>query len=135
MCKLANDVDEARGIVSVKFINYCEEWEAASIITKNQAHEDKLTDKYLHLYFYDRDAFEIRRIIQIEWKARARGVAAQHSCVTSLVESLDGSATVTDDSKEEELEAYCINETLHEMIKDAPHPYNKGLKMVCNNSV
>ena len=92
-----------------------------------------MTDKYRNLYFFDRDELEIRRIIQIEWKQRSRGVVAQHFCFTALVMRVDeddSASEGTNDTGEEELESYDINETLHEMIKDAPHPYNNGRKMV-----
>lgn len=106
---------------------------AASINTKNNGHEDRLTNQYRHLYFYDRDVLEIRRIIQIEWKQRANGLAAQHACVTALIENVDEVARVTggtDGDEEEVYESYYINEIMQEMIKDAPHPYNSGLTMV-----
>ena len=88
-----------------------------------------MTDKDRNLYFYDRDELEIRRIIQIEWKQRSRGVVAQHSCVTALVMRVDeddSASEGTNGTGEEELESYDINE----MIKDAPHPYDNGRKMV-----
>lgn len=130
MCKLSNAIAHSRTIVSVNFNNFIEEWEAESIMTKNQAHEDRLTDKYRHLYFFDRDSLEIRRIIQIEWKVRARGVVAQHACVTALIKSVEQEVSCADNSDEEEYEPYFININLHEMIKDAPHPYNSGRNMV-----
>ena len=49
MCKLSNAIAHSRTIVSVNFNNFIEEWEAESIMTKYQAHEDRLTDKYRHL--------------------------------------------------------------------------------------
>ena len=68
-------------IVSVNFINCCEDWEAESVTTKNKGHEDGLVDKYRHLYFYVHNAFEIRLIIQIEVTSGRR------CCLTHLLKT------------------------------------------------
>ena len=79
------------------------EWEEESIVTKNVAHERKLNDKYQHIYFFDEDANELRRILQVEWQ---RGRNASHFVITQLVA----------DTYDEHDIPYIINIELHAMI-------------------
>ena len=81
------------------------------------------------MYLLDQEANEIRRIAQIEWKTRQRGVIdeAQHTCLTILVKRLDDEdREITDDNDE----TYMINDFLFDMIKAAPLPYNERLLLL-----
>ena len=89
LCKLSKDISDSRAIVSVRFLNFLEPWEVETMCTKNKGHEDKLLDKYQHVYLFDQAENDIRRIAQIEWKTRQRNIGAevQHTCLTILVKS------------------------------------------------
>ena len=50
-------------------------------------------------------------VVGIEWKARARSVSAQHVL-------------------EDTLEPYYINDTIYQMVMEAPKPYNDGYKLL-----
>ena len=97
----------------------CWEYNCASI--KNAAHEKMLSKKYLHMHLYDSDEDEVRQVVGIEWKARARSVPAQHVLVTQVV---------TESANEDTLEPYYINDTIYQMVMEAPKPYNDGYKLL-----
>ena len=119
LCKLSKDISDSRAIVSVRFRNFLEPWEAEAKCTKNKAYKDSLLNKYQHVYLLDQEANEIRRIAQIEWKTRQRGVIdeAQYTCLTILVKRLDDEDREITDNEDE---TYMINDSLFDMIKAAP---------------
>ena len=82
-----------------------------------------LSKKYLHMHcLYDSNEDEVRQVVGIaEWKARARSVPAQHVLVTQVV---------TESANEDTLEPYYINDTIYQMVMEAPKPYNDGYKLL-----
>ena len=104
-------MEASRVIRVVDFKNFIENWEEESIVTKNAVHERKLNDKYQHIYFFDADVDELRRIFHVEWQ---RGRNASHVAITQLV----ANAIDVNDIP------YVINNELHKMKKNAPAPHN-----------
>ena len=47
VCELSKRLMDSAAIVAVNFNNFIEIWENESMYTKNKAHEDKLSQKYL----------------------------------------------------------------------------------------
>ena len=88
-----------------------EDWEYNCVSIKNTAHEKMLSKKYVHMHLYDSDEDEVRQVVGIEWKARARSVPSQHVL-------------------EDTLELSYINDTIHQMVMEAPKPYNDGYKLL-----
>ena len=133
-CKLSKDINNSRLVVSVRFLNFLEPWERDAISTKNKAHEDLLLNKYQHVYFFDDEHNEIRRVAQIEWKARVgrSGADSQYTCLSILVKRTDENNEEITDADDE---TYFINDQFHEMIKAAPTPYNENLPFVNNDAV
>ena len=81
-------------------------------MTKNSAQEKLIKDKYMYIYLYDDDATDLRRVVDIEWKPRQRGVSgseAQYVVVTQLI------ITTLSDQDDASMEPYFINSALHEM--------------------
>jgi hypothetical protein len=58
----------------------------------------------------------------VEWKVRARGVAAQHVALVTQ--------TVAADAADDTLEPYYVNDVIYEMISEAPAPYNAGYTLL-----
>ena len=75
----------------------------------------------MHMHLYDSDEDEVRQVVGIEWKARARSVPDQHVLVTQVV---------TESANEDTLEPYYINDTIYQMVMEAPKPYNDGYKLL-----
>ena len=123
MIKFDGVIVAAAAIEVMLFKNFSEDWEFNAISVKNTAHEKLLLNKYLHIYFYDNDpdVDEVRKVVAVEWKVRARGVAAQHVLVTQ---------TVAADAADDTLEPYYINDVIYEMISEAPAPYNAGYTLL-----
>jgi hypothetical protein len=115
--------------ILLPFNNYLEEWEHVARVTKNSAQEKLIKDKYMYIYLYDDDASDLRRVVDIEWKPRQRGVSgseAQYVVVTQLITTLS-------DQDDASMEPYFINSTLHEMIQlchAQDNVYNKQYRMV-----
>ena len=72
LCKLSDELVAFRDNILTKFLNYKEDWEFATVQTKNAANEMKLSDKYQHFYLYDADTDEIGRIVHCEWSTANR---------------------------------------------------------------
>jgi len=70
----------------------------------------------------------VRRIVEIDWKPKSRGISAQNSVVTALVALVHNVGAAGGDENafadDEINKAYIINDTLHDMIRGAPVPYN-----------
>ena len=137
ICKLSKDINESRAVISVRFLNFLEQWEFTAKCTKNKAHEDLLLHKYQHVYFFDEEHKEIRRVAGIEWKTKVgrSGVDAQHTCLSILVKRTDDENGNDHEFTDDDDETYFINDDLHEMIKAAPAPYNDRLLFVADGSL
>jgi hypothetical protein len=117
--KLGGDIEASSKIVPLTFKNWIGDWEIDSIFTKNDVNDKKLLYKYQFLYFYDGDADETRRIVDIEWTRGTGGinrVAAHYSLVTQIKNNEDDA----------NIEAYVINESLHQMLQLALAPFNSS---------
>jgi hypothetical protein len=83
----------------------------------------KILSKTICPYFLcDNDTNEIRRIIDVEWREKLPGknqARAQYHLVCKLVAKNDENYTGDDD-----LKPYLINESMHDMIRVCPAPYN-----------
>jgi len=88
---------------------------------ENRAHEGLLNDKYQHVYLFDSDTDEVRRIVHVEWCTTLR--PARYALITQLMNQQDG---------EEDLVSYHINESLYECIRAAPAPYNQQRRLISN---
>ena len=116
-------------LILLPFNNYLEDWDHVARVTKNSALEKLIKDKYMYIYLYDDDATDLRRVVDIEWKPRQRGVSgseAQYVVVTQLITTLS-------DQDDASMEPYFINSTLHEMIQlchAQDNAYNKQYRMV-----
>ena len=109
--KFDHGIVKVAAAVVMEFMCFSENWEYNCVSIKNAAHEKMLSKKYLHMNLYDSDEDEVRQVVGIEWKARARCVPAQ------LV-------------LEDMLEPYYINNTIYQMVMEAPKPYNDGYKLL-----
>ena len=121
VCKLSKEVEDSRDRIVANFLNYQEDWEDEKIRTKNRAHEGLLNDKYQHVYLFDSDTDEVRRIVHVEWCTTNR--PARYALITQLINQQDG---------EEDLVSYYINESLYECIRAAPVPYNQQRRLISN---
>ena len=123
VCKLSKEVQDSRDRIVVNFLNYQEDWEDEKIRTKNRAHEGLLNDKYQHVYLFDSDTDEVRRIEHVEWCTTLR--PARYALITQLMNQQDG---------EEDLVSYHyhINESLYECIRAVPAPYNQQRRLISN---
>ena len=111
--KLSKNIQDSRDRIIVNFLNYKETWEDKKIGTKNRVHESLLNDKwYQHVYLYDSEYSELRRIVHAEWCTVHRPARNEQ------------------DPKEEDLVSYYINENLYECIQAAPAPYNQQRKLI-----
>ena len=72
LCKLSDELVASREKFLTKFMSSKEDWELQTIQTKNAANEMRKNDKYQHVYIYDADTDEIRRIVHCEWSAANR---------------------------------------------------------------
>ena len=88
--------------------------------TKNRAHEGLLNDKYQHVYLYDAENDELRRIVHVEWCTAHR--PPRYAVVTQLVNPPG--------DEDEDLMPYLINESLYECILSAPAPYNQQRRLI-----
>ena len=95
--------------------------------------EDLLFNKYQHVYLFGDEHKEIRKVAQIEWKARVgrSGADSQYTCLSISVKRTDENNEEITDADDEK---YFINGQFHEMIKAAPTPYNENL-FVNNDAV
>ena len=114
-------VEMSRDNIIVKFLNYQEDWEEDKIRTKNRAHESLLNDKYQHVYLYDSDTQETRRILHVEWSTAHR--PAKYAVVTQFVHGIH-------ENEEDDLVSYYINESLFDCIRAAPLPYNQQRRLI-----
>jgi hypothetical protein len=121
VCKLSKQVEMSRDNIIVRFLNYQEDWEEDKIRTKNRAHESLLNDKYQHVYLYDSDTQETRRIVHVEWSTAHR--PAKYAVVTQFVHGIH-------ENEEDDLVSYYINESLFDCIRAAPLPYNQQRKLI-----
>ena len=121
VCKLSKQVQMSRDNIIVKFLNYQEDWEEDKIRTKNRAHESLLNDKYQHVYLYDSDTQETRRILHVEWSTAHR--PAKYAVVTQFVHGIH-------ENEEDDLVSYYINESLFDCIRAAPLPYNQQRRLI-----
>ncbi len=121
VCKLSKQVEMSRDNIIVKFLNYQEDWEEDKIRTKNRAHESLLNDKYQHVYLYDSDTQETRRILHVEWSTAHR--PAKYAVVTQFVHGIH-------ENEEDDLVSYYINESLFDCIRAAPLPYNQQRRLI-----
>jgi hypothetical protein len=121
VCKLNKEVEDSRDRIVANFLNYQEDWEDEKIRTKNRAHESLLNDKYQHVYLFDSDTDEVRRIVHVEWCTTNR--PARYALITQLINQQDD---------EEDLVSYYINESLYECIRAAPAPYNQQRRLISN---
>ena len=121
VCKLCKEVQDSHDHIVVDFLNYREDWEDDKIKTKNRAYEGLLNRKYQHIYLYDAENNELRRVVHVEWCTAHR--PARYAVVTQLVNQPD----------EEDLVPYLINESLYECFRAAPAPYNQQRRLVNNN--
>ena len=121
VCKLSKQVETSRDNIIVKFLNYQEDWEEDKIRTKNRAHESLLNDKYQHVYLYDSDTQETRRILHVEWSTAHR--PAKYAVVTQFVHGIH-------ENEEDDLVSYYINESLFDCIRAAPLPYNQQRRLI-----
>ena len=67
LCKLSDELVASRDKILTKFMNYKKDWELFTIQTKNEENEMRINDKYQHVYTYDADTDEIRRIVHCKW--------------------------------------------------------------------
>ena len=88
---------------------------------KNRAHESLLNDKYQHVYLYDSDTQETRRILHVEWSTAHR--PAKYAVVTQFVHGIH-------ENEEDDLVSYYINESLFDCIRAAPLPYNRQRRLI-----
>ena len=88
--------------------------------TKNAAYEMRLNDKYQHIYMYDADTDEIRRIAHCEWSTANR--PCQYTVVAQFIATKSGD---TEASDEGQLVFYFINDEIYIIcIRGAPAVYN-----------
>ena len=120
VCKLSKEVEDSRDRIVANFLNYKEDWEDEKIRTKNRAHEGLLNDKYQHVYLYDAENDELRRIVHVEWCTAHR--PPRYAVVTQLVNPPG--------DEDEDLMPYLINESLYECILSAPAPYNQQRRLI-----
>jgi hypothetical protein len=121
VCKLSKQVEISRDNVVVKFLNFQEDWEEDKIRTKNRAHESLLNDKYQHVYLYDSDTKETRRIVHVEWSTAHR--PAKYAVVTQFIQG-------EYENEEDDLVSYYINESLFDCIRAVPLPYNQQRSLI-----
>ena len=108
----------------ISFNNFREDWEDDKINTKNKAHEDLLNDKYQHIFLYDEEESETRRIIHVEWSTTR---PAKYVVITKLVRQ-GGEANM--DNDDDDLVPYLINDELFKCVRAAPPPYNQERRLV-----
>ena len=120
LCKLSDELVASRDKVLIKFMNYKEDWELSTIQTKNAANEMKLNDKYQHVYIYDADTDEIRRIVHCEWSTANR--PCRYTVVAQFISKRSGD---TEANGEDEFVSYFINDELYMCIRAAPVVYNR----------
>ena len=96
--------------------------------------KDLLFNKYQHVYLFGDEHKEIRKVAQIEWKARVgrSGADSQYTCLSILVKRTDENNEKITDADDE---TYFINGPFHEMSKAALTPYNESLLFVNNDAV
>ena len=80
-----------------------------------------LSDKYQHVYLYDSDTQETRRILHVEWSTAHR--PAKYAVVTQFVHGIH-------ENEEDDLVSYYINESLFDCIRAAPLPYNQQRRLI-----
>ena len=89
----------------------------------------QLRHKYnRHIYFYDEDSKEIRRVVNVEWSKRLGALQAQNTLVTQKIAShTEGNAEnlITNDD-DADYQLYYINAEIFEVISNCPDPYNSS---------
>ena len=124
ICRLSSQIEASRFTSVISFNNFREDWEDDKINTQNKAHEDLLNDKYQHVFLYDEEENETRRIIHVEWSTTR---PAKYVVITKLVRQ-DGEASRDDD--DDDLVPYFINDELLKCVRAAPRPYNQERRLV-----
>ena len=85
----------------------------------------RLNDKYQHVYMYDADADEIRRIVHCEWSTTNR--PCQYAVVAQFIAKESGDTEASDEDK---FVSYFINDELYVCIRAAPEVYNGEFNIV-----
>jgi len=117
---------QASSLICVKeFKLWVEDWEKDALRVMNNANLAALVKKYKHMFFFDDDEDELRRVVEVEWHmAVKKGERAAYQLVTQLVSSENVVA---------ELEGYVINDVFHEMVSACPAPHNNSYKLIIKN--
>jgi hypothetical protein len=108
-CKLSNELVASRDNILTKFMNYKEGWKFVTIQTKNAANEIMLNDKYQHIYIYDADTDEIKRVVNCEWSTANR--PCRYTVIAQFIAKKSEDIDARD--KDEEYVSYFSNDELY----------------------